>query len=151
MAGATRYLVDTNILLRISRISDPQQKVIGASLEELERQGAELFYTLQNIAEFWNVCTRPVENNGYALSMRETENRVGYIESTMTLLPDTEEVYSIWRRLIVAHGVRGVQVHDARLAAVMQAYGVERLLTLNRPDFLRFAGVQAIHPSEVLS
>ncbi|HTW62075.1 MAG TPA: type II toxin-antitoxin system VapC family toxin [Terracidiphilus sp.] len=151
MAGATRYLVDTNILLRISRVSDPQQKIIGASLKELERQGAELFYTLQNVAEFWNVCTRPAESNGYGLSIGECEKRVGYIENTMTLLPDTERVYAIWRRLILNYGVRGVQVHDARLAAVMQAYGVSRLLTLNRPDFQRSSEVQAIHPSEVLS
>jgi predicted nucleic acid-binding protein len=151
MAGGTRYLVDTNILLRISRISDPQQKMIGAALEELERQGAELFYTLQNIAEFWNVSTRPTGSNGYGLPVRETEERVGYIERTMTLLPESEQVYAIWRRLLLNHGVRGVQVHDARLAAAMEAYGIKHLLALNRADFLRYGEVLAIHPSEVLA
>jgi predicted nucleic acid-binding protein len=27
-----------------------------------------------------------------------------------------------------------VQVHDARLAALMQAYGLKHILTLNQPD-----------------
>jgi predicted nucleic acid-binding protein len=38
---------------------------------------------------------------------------------------------------VIANKVRGVQVHDARLAAIMQAYGLTRILTLNQPDFLR--------------
>ena len=67
----------------------------------------------------------------------------------MTFLPDSEEVYSIWRRLVMAHDVRGVQVHDARLAAIMQAYGLTRILTMNQPDFLRYENVQAIHPSQL--
>jgi predicted nucleic acid-binding protein len=67
----------------------------------------------------------------------------------MTFLPDNEEVYLIWRRLVVAHHVRGVQVHDARLAAIMQTYGLTHILTLNQTDFLRYANVQAVHPSQV--
>jgi len=67
----------------------------------------------------------------------------------MTFLPDNEEVYSIWRRLVIANQVRGVQVHDAHLAAIMQAYGLTRILTLNQPDFLRYENIQAIHPSQV--
>ena len=67
----------------------------------------------------------------------------------MTFLPDNEEVYSIWRQLVIANDVRGVQVHDARLAAIMQAYGVTHILTLNQPDFLRYANLQAIHPSQL--
>ena len=49
---------------------------------------------------------------------------------------------------MVAHHVRGVQVHDARLAAIMQAYGLTHILTLNQPDFLRYANLQAILPSK---
>jgi len=32
------------------------------------KRGIETCFSLQNIAEFWNVCTRPVERNGYGLS-----------------------------------------------------------------------------------
>jgi predicted nucleic acid-binding protein len=104
---------------------------------------------VQNIAEFWNVCTRPTTSNGFDLSTTETSQRVQSIERTMTFLPDNERVYSIWRRLVAVNSVRGVQVHDARLAAIMQAYGINHILTLNVPDFVRYTSVQTIHPSQL--
>jgi predicted nucleic acid-binding protein len=133
----------------MSRQDDSQNQLIGTALKELKRHGVELCFALQNIAEFWNVSTRPLERNGYGLSIAEANLRVEYIERTMTFLPDSEEVYSIWRRLVLANHVRGVQVHDARLAAVMQAYGLTHILTLNQADFVRYASVQAVHPSQV--
>ncbi len=149
MVSVPEYLIDTNILLRLSRESDPQHHVIQTALDTLDRRGAELYFALQNIAEFWNVCTRPVERNGYGLSIDETNQRVEFIERTMTLLPDNDRVYSLWRQLVFANNVRGVQVHDARLAALMEAYGVTHILTLNQPDFVRYSKVNVIHPGQV--
>ncbi len=57
-------LVDTNILLRITRRSDPQHRIVDAALEQLVEQGTTLYYTHQNIAELWNAMTRPAERNG---------------------------------------------------------------------------------------
>lgn len=151
MAVGLSYLVDTNILLRISRENDPQHQLIAACLKGLEKQGSQLCYALQNIAEFWSVCTRPAASNGYGLSIPETNQRVEYIERTMTHLPDSDRVYSIWRQLIVTHKVHGIQVHDARLAATTIAHGITNILTLNQADFQRYAGVVAVHPSSVLT
>ncbi|HEV2379309.1 MAG TPA: hypothetical protein VG206_05885 [Terriglobia bacterium] len=47
------------------------------------------------------------------------------------------------------YGISGVQVHDARLAASMYAHGVSHILTLNLPDFSRYDGIVALHPSTV--
>jgi predicted nucleic acid-binding protein len=149
MALWPRYLVDTNVLLRISQEADPQHELVGASIKALFKQGSELCFSLQNVAEFWNVCTRPAERNGYGLTTAETNRRVEYIERTMTFLVDSDQVYSIWRQLVLANNVRGVQVHDARLAAIMTAYGVTHILTLNQPDFLRYSNIQAVHPNQV--
>jgi predicted nucleic acid-binding protein len=149
MALWPQYLVDTNVLLRISQQDDPQHELVGTSIKKLFKQGSELCSALQNIAEFWNVCTRPVDRNGYGLTITETDQRVEDIERTMTFLPDSEQVYSIWRQLVFANNVRGVQVHDARLAAIMKAYGVTHILTLNQPDFLRYSDIQAVHPNQV--
>jgi predicted nucleic acid-binding protein len=149
MVPRTRYLVDTNVLLRLSQQDDPQHELVGTSINKLFKLGCELCFSLQNITEFWNVCTRPADRNGYGLSITEAEQRVEYIERTMTYLPDSEQVYSNWRQLVVAYGVRGTQVHDARLTAIMQAYGVTRILTMNQQDFLRYPAILAIHPSQV--
>jgi predicted nucleic acid-binding protein len=112
-------------------------------------EGSGLYFSLQNIAEFWNVCTRPAERNGFGLAIAEAKRCVEEVERTMTFLPDNDRVYTSWRRLVISHRVRGVQVHDARLAAIMQAYGLVNILTLNQPDFLRFPGIQAVHPSQI--
>ncbi len=149
MALAPDYLIDTNVLLRLSRYDDSQQPLIRDALNILNRQGAELYFSLQNIAEFWNVSTRPIERNGYGLSTAETASQVEIIERNMTLLPDNDLVYSTWRQLVSTHNVRGVQVHDARLAALMYAYGITHILTLNQPDFIRYSKVRVVHPSQV--
>jgi predicted nucleic acid-binding protein len=67
----------------------------------------------------------------------------------MTLLPDNGRVYSSWRRLVLCNNVHGVQVHDARLVALMEACGVSNILTLNQADFARYSDVQAIHPGQI--
>jgi hypothetical protein len=45
-------LVDTNVLLRISRLDDPQQPLVASAIRFLESQGAGLYFSLQNMAEF---------------------------------------------------------------------------------------------------
>jgi predicted nucleic acid-binding protein len=146
MADELSYLVDTNILLRVSKADDPQYGFVRAALDKLFSSGAALYYTSQNLAEFWNVCTRPPGRNGLGLSTAETDRRARAIESMMALLPDGESVHREWRRLVVAYEVRGVQVHDARLAAAMLVHGIPCVLTLDESDFMRFAGVTAVHP-----
>jgi predicted nucleic acid-binding protein len=93
-------LVDTNILLRITRRSDPQHKTIETALARLAERGTVLCFTQQNIAEFWNAMTRPTASNGLGLSIQETDRAVRAIESGMSLLPDNEMVYREWRRIV---------------------------------------------------
>jgi predicted nucleic acid-binding protein len=109
----------------------------------------ELCFTPQNLGEFWNVSTRPQERNGLGLSIEETEAHVGSIERRMTILQEDRRVYLAWRRLLVSQNVRGVQVHDAHLAAVLEVHNVVHLLTFNGVDFKRFANLSAIHPQDV--
>jgi len=109
-----------------------------------------LSFTSQNLAEFWNVCTRPAEQNGFGLSIAETNRRALVIESTFSFLADTPLVHTEWRRLIVTHSVTGVKVHDARLVASMIVHGITDLLTLDEQDFKRYSGINAMHPSQIV-
>lgn len=76
-------LVDTNVLLRITRRSDPQHKIVDSALARLAGQGTTLYYTHQNIAELWNAMTRPVDRNGLGLTVSETERQVRAIGQTV--------------------------------------------------------------------
>ena len=69
----------------------------------------------------------------------------------MTLLKETEDVFLAWLRLLKSHEVRGTQVHDAHLAAVLEVHSVKHLLTFNGADFKRFPHIIAVHPQEVLN
>lgn len=142
-------LVDTNILLRAERRSDPQYEVVSASLRKLAMDATVLHYTAQNIAELWNVMTRPADKNGYGLTGEEAERQVRVIEDEMKLLSDGEAVYKEWRRIVVQYAVAGVRVHDARLVAAMHVHGVKHILTLNVTDFERYKDITATHPKDV--
>jgi predicted nucleic acid-binding protein len=142
-------LVDTNVLLRLSRRSDPHHEAVAGAISRLAGQGTNLYFTHQNIAELWNVMTRPVARNGFGLSVNDAEEEVRAVESGMSLLPDSEDVYREWRRIVFQHKVSGVQVHDARLAAVMLVHKVNHILTMNVSDFDRYPSITAIPPDAV--
>jgi predicted nucleic acid-binding protein len=142
-------LVDTNILLRLARSTDPQHQIVKVTVGRLADEGAVLHYTHQNIAELWNVMTRPRDRNGLGLAAAKADREVRSIEKGMKLLLDNEAVYREWRRLIVEHSILGVQVYDARLAACMYVHGIKHILTLNVADFGRFTGLTALHPSSL--
>ena len=142
-------MIDTNILLRLTRRDDPDYDIVRNAIQTLQKSGATLCYTPQNLVEFWNVATRPKDRNGFGLSVADADREVQLIEGQLTLLPDNEQIHRHWKRLVVAHGVSGVQVHDARLVAAMQAHGVTRLLTLNDRDFVRYPDIVVLHPHNV--
>lgn len=146
---AERYAVDTNVLLRLANPRQPHHQLIVAALRRLAARDVELCFTPQNLGEFWNVATRPVDRNGFGLSPREAASQVAAIERRMKLLPESESVYEVWKRLLVEFEVRGVQVHDAHLAAILAVHGVTHLLTFNGEDFRRFPSLVAVHPDAV--
>jgi hypothetical protein len=74
-------LVDTNVLLRIPRRSDPNHPAVDKVLVQLAIQGTALHYTHQNIAELWNTMTRPQSRNGFGLSVQDADSEVALIET----------------------------------------------------------------------
>lgn len=144
------YLADTNILIRRIDRAHALQSEASIAVRALLRSGERVYVTPQNMIEFWNVCTRPLERNGLGLSPAEADREASRLEGILTLLPEVPAIYPEWRRLVVAHSVSGVQVHDARIVAVMNVYGISNLLTFNGPDFIRYPGIHVIHPKDVV-
>jgi len=142
-------LVDTNVLLRRTQPDHSSHAVAVESVARLLESGEAVYFTLQNIAEFWNVATRPAGNNGLgfaiAVALREVEN----IERALTLLPEAPAAYAAWKSLVVKHNVLGSKVHDTRLVAAMMVHGVPRILTFNTSDFDRY-DVEAVHPASLV-
>lgn len=143
-------MLDTNVLLRMSTSEDPLHPTISSALQALVSHGARLCFTSQVLGEFWNASTRPFERNGFGLSINEADRLTRVIERDFEYLPDSRDVHYYWRQLLLDREIRGVQVHDARIAASMYVHGVSQLLTINVRDFQRFPLLSAVHPSEIV-
>jgi len=141
-------LVDTNVLLRRMQPSHDSHSAAVDSVERLLRSGEPVHFTVQNIAEFWNVLTRPAGNNGLGFPVSVAAVEIRRIERVLALLPDAPGIYREWKALILRHSVIGSKVHDAWLAAAMRFHGVPRILTFNAGDFARY-GVEVLDPAEV--
>lgn len=96
----SRYLVDTNILVRMFDNLNPKYPIARKAVDSLALRNMDLAYTMQNMAEFWNVSTRPKQRNGFGLTVGETENNARKIERGFTFLPDTADVYREWSKLV---------------------------------------------------
>ena len=145
----TPYLVDSNVLLRWVKPDHRDYPAIVSAMDAVLRHDGVFCYTSQNVAEFWNACTRPVDRNGYGLPPKETDRLAQFFEEKLRLLPDNLAVHEEWRKLLVVHNVSGVHVHDARLVAAMRVHGVKRILTFNDKEFTRYTDIEAIHPRTV--
>lgn len=146
-----RVLIDTNILLRSAQPTHPLSSQATSTVATLLRQKHALFFCPQNIAEFWNVATRPVGVNGLGFTQEEALQEVASIENWLTLLPDVPAIYPVWKRLVQDHRVQGAKVHDdARLVAVMNVYLIDTTLTFNVADFKRYGNISPQPPALML-
>lgn len=143
------FLVDTNTLLRKQQPEHPHYKQATGALRSLYRAEQELVIVPQIMAEFWNVCTRPLENNGFGLSISQAETKLEEIEAVFILKCDTPAIYSHWRSLVTRYNVKGAKVHDTRLVAAMLAHGITHILTFNVKDFKRFKEITAVSPDQI--
>jgi len=119
------------------------------AISRLRSRGEQLHIVPQNLIEFWNVYTRPTERNGLGRSLVETQAEVNRLKMLFSLLLDTEAIYQEWERLVVAYGIRGVNVHDARLVAAMLVHGLTHILTFNVSDFARYSEITAVNPTTI--
>lgn len=133
------YLLDTNILLRTLVTEDPSYQCTQDAITSLRRARERLFIAPQNLIELWNVATRPADKNGLGLDPNQVEAEVTRLKELFILLPDTEQLYPEWERLVKTYEVKGKKVHDTRLVAFMLVHRLSHILTFNVKDFQRFS------------
>lgn len=143
------YLSDTNIILRLAEPAHPMHAIALGAITKLFTRGDNLCLIPQNLIEFWNVATRPANKNGFGWIPAQADAEVTVLENTFTVLPDTQAIYTEWRRLAALHSVSGKQVHDTRLVAAMNIHQITHLLTFNTADFKRFSGIIVVDPATI--
>lgn len=146
------YLLDSGVLLRLVDRADPLHEDVRRAVRAMKYNGHVAVTTIQNISEFWNVCTRPsTSRGGLGLSVEEAHWRLRLVERIVYVLPDRAGIYAEWKKLLLRYRIIGVQVHDARIVAAMIVHGIGYLLTLNKTDFRRYTAIVAVSHADVLS
>jgi predicted nucleic acid-binding protein len=146
----TRYLLDTNVVLRFCNPSDVQHSLATDAIACLLTQGDECFLTAQVLIEFWVVATRPVEVNGLGWAVEETRSTIDQLLNRFPLLEDSSQIFPNWLQLVTVNRITGKRTHDVRIVAVMLAHGVTHLLTFNPSDFIGSVGITIVPPQELV-
>ena len=82
-------------------------------------------------------------------SIEEARDELIKLEEFFDVLHENPDSYAAWKDLLIENRVSGLQVHDARLVAVMKAYDIPQILTFNTSDFTRYSGINPIHPDRI--
>ncbi|HVU02060.1 MAG TPA: TA system VapC family ribonuclease toxin [Polyangiaceae bacterium] len=131
--------VDTNVLVYAHRREAPEHEVALGLMKRLSEGDAGWAIPWPCLFEFWSVVTNPRIWKADATIPEAAALQIdAWLGSpTVRLLSETEEFWSILRRVVERPRVRGPVVHDARIAALCLANGVETLLSRDR-DFSLF-------------
>lgn len=141
------YLLDTNILVRLARPSDPLRPVALHALAALRRTRDAIFTCPQILYEFHVVATRPVAQNGLGMTAAQAAVESNGVLVLFRFAPDAEDVFTTWRELVKKYDVRGKQGHDARIVAAMLVHGITSLLTFNAADFSKYTEINVVAPA----
>lgn len=147
----TRYLLDTNVVLRFCNPCDVQHRVATDAISCLLAQGDECFLTAQVLIELWVVATRSVVVNGLGWTVEQTRNIIDQLLNRFPLLEESSEVFPNWLDLVTTSKVMGKRTHDVRIVAVMLVHGITHLLTFNPSDFAVTSSITIVRFQELSS
>jgi predicted nucleic acid-binding protein len=147
----SRIAVDTNILLRVAVPNHPLHTITVAAVEQLQLADHELVIFPQMVYEFWSVGTKTAIANGLGYTAAIVGGLIDHFLDDMLLIYDDQAVFDRWQQLVRQHGVSGVNSYDARIAAATLAHGIPTLLTWNKSDFKRYAGIDILTPEQVVA
>ncbi len=139
--------VDTNILVYAHRREAAEHLAAVDVVRELAEGRAPWAVPWPCVYEFFSVVTNPRIWKRHASTPDQAWAQLGawFGSPSLRLLGETEDFVPILARLIRRSRVRGAVVHDARIAAICVAHGVDTLLTRDR-DFSLFSELDTRDP-----
>lgn len=132
--------VDTNVLVYAHRRESRYHEICSALITSLAEGGSRWAIPWPCIYEFFSVVTNPrIWKDAASTPVQAGMQIEAWLQSpTLELLRETDTFADVLLALIRLPRVRGPIVHDARVAALCLAHGVEVLLTKDR-DFRIFS------------
>jgi toxin-antitoxin system PIN domain toxin len=138
--------VDTNILVYAHRGESPFHERSKAALDELAASGRPWGTVWQCVHEFAAIVTHPKIFRPPS-TMEECVSEIENWRScpTFRCIAEGPSHWLTLHRVLRKGRIQGPMVHDARIAAVCLAHGVEELWSVDR-DFSRFPELKVINP-----
>ncbi|HET7292317.1 MAG TPA: TA system VapC family ribonuclease toxin [Vicinamibacteria bacterium] len=139
--------VDSNVLVYAHRREVSEHEAAGELLRQLAEGSQPWAIPWPCVYEFFSVVTNPRIWKEAASSPGQAWSQLdAWLGSpTLRLLGETQGFDALLARFLTLPRVRGPVVHDARVAALCVAHGVEALLTRDR-DFSLFAELRTRDP-----
>ncbi len=130
--------VDTNILVYANVAAAPENLLAQTRLQELVRDGTEVWISRQILREYMARLSRPQSFTNPVPPAAITADVLRF-QAENEVAEDGPSVTDQLLMLINSVSVGGKQIHDANIVASMLAHGLRRLLTHNVKDFQRYS------------
>ncbi len=137
IADANACIVDTNVLVYSTVSGNPWYQQAREWLAALQLEGRDLCVTTQILREYMVVLTRG-DVFDKSFSVDQVLAQIHTLLLDLTVLDEPLTALELLRKLVQRHQIRGKNIHDANIVAVMLSHGVRRLATFNSSDFERF-------------
>lgn len=139
--------VDTNILVYAHRRESRHHAESADLLREIAESADRWAIPWPCLYEFFSVVTNPRiwKDSATTPTAAWAQIEAWTASPTISLLGETEDFVELLADLVQRPRVRGPIVHDARVAAICIAHGIEELLTRDR-DFALFPELRTRDP-----
>jgi len=138
--------VDTNLLVYAHREDAPSHRSAYACLEQLATGRTPWAIPWPCIHEFLGVVTHPHIYKPATPLRNALDQVAAWIEApNLVLLAESADHWTHLKDTIERSRIAGPQIHDARIAALCSANGIDELWTADR-DFSRFPRLKAKNP-----
>jgi len=143
------YLIDTNVLIAYSKPEAPEFRSVAVAVRGLRKDRHRLCISPQIATEFWSMATRR-KPRGLSWTAADTSMALtDYMADIFELRADPPNLFEEWQKFCVANNIVGPHCYDARIAVLMNLYGLVNILTFNTKHFASFPGIHAIDPATI--
>lgn len=134
-----KVFLDSNILIHATNPESPVHKAAKAIWRRYKQSRTELFVSTQILREYASVMTGKI-----GMNVSDAQTNIENFMQGITVLYDTPESFTLWRKLVKQYDVKGRNIHDCNIAACMLTNGVKSILTHNGRDFMRYKEITVI-------
>ncbi len=138
--------VDTNILVYAHREDSPWHESAFQNLKNLVEGPIPWAIPWPCLHEFLAIVTHPRIFNPSTPVNLACQQIEAWLEAPhLVLLAESNDYWPILQQVVKEGKIQGPTIHDARIAALCQHYGIQELWTADR-DFSRFPNLAPHNP-----